>query len=90
MIDADLKDDLAKIFGREKNFDSKHANCLYAEMGLSFIPAPGAMPNDVLISFSCNQVAARNFAWPHALTGMTPGAVEDLSEMVGKLWPPGT
>ena len=90
VMDADLKDDLAKLLGREKNFDSKHANCLYAEMGLSFTPAPGAMPNDTLISFSCNQVAARNYAWPHGQTGMKPSTVEELSEIVGKIWPPGT
>lgn len=90
VLDPDLKEDLAKILGREKNFDAKHANCLYAEMGLSFVPGPGAIPNDVLISFSCNQVAARNFAWPHPNTGMTPSAVEDLSKVVAQLWPPGT
>jgi hypothetical protein len=90
VLDPDLKEELAKVFGREKNFDSKHANCLYAEMGLSFVPGPGAMPNDILISYSCNQVAAQGFAWPHPNTGMTPSAVEDLTKIVQQLWPPGT
>ena len=90
VLDPDLKEEITKILGKEKNFDSKHANCLYAEMGLSFVPGPGAIPNDVLISFSCNQVAAKNFAWPHPFTGMTPSAVEDLSKVVGQIWPAGT
>jgi hypothetical protein len=90
VLDPDLKEELAEILGKEKNFDSQHANCLYAEMGLSFVPGPGAISNDVLISYSCNQVAARNFAWPHPQTGMTPSATKDLAKIVAQLWPPGT
>jgi hypothetical protein len=90
VLDPDLKEELAKILGKEKNFESQHSNCLYAEMGLSFVPGPGAIANDVLISYSCKQVAARNFAWPHPHTGMTPSAIEDLSKVVAQLWPPGT
>jgi hypothetical protein len=90
VIDPDLKEELGEILGKEKNFDSQHANCLYAEMGLSFSPGPGAPSNDTLISFSCNQVAAKNFAWPHPQTGMTPSTVKELSEVVQKIWPAGS
>ncbi len=87
VIDEDLKDELAKILGDDSNFDNNHANCMYAEMGLSF--SSGGPPNDVLISFSCNQVNAATFAWPHPATGMKPKTVQKLSEVVQKLWPPG-
>ncbi len=90
VIDTDLKDKLADILGHESNFQAAHANCLYAEMGLSFVSGPGQMPNNVLISFSCNQVQARNFAWPFPNTGMKPDTVKELSDVVNKLWPPGT
>jgi hypothetical protein len=90
VIDPDLKEELGKILGKEKNFDEKHANCMYAEMGLSFTSGMGPAPNDVLISYSCNQVAARNFAWPHPQTGLKPGTLEDLSKVVQQIWPPGT
>jgi hypothetical protein len=88
VIDEDLKDELAKILGKESNFDNNHPQCLYAEMGLSF--SSGGPSNDMLISFSCNQVNARTFAWPHPATGMKPKTVQNLSEVVQKLWPPGT
>jgi hypothetical protein len=87
VIDEDLKKDLANLLGKDGNFDNKHAGCMYAEMGLSF--AAGGPPNDVLISFSCNQVQARTFAWPHPSTGMKPKTVKELSEVVQKLFPPG-
>lgn len=88
VIDEGLKKDLAAILGKESNFDNAHAGCMYAEMGISF--SSGAQPYDVLISFSCNQVNARTFAWPHPATGMKPGTVKDLSEVVQNLFPPGT
>ncbi len=88
VIDEDVKGDLAKILGKESNFDNNHPACLYAEMGLAF--SSGGPSNDLLISFSCNQVNARTFAWPHPATGMKPKTVQQLSEVVQQLWPPGT
>ena len=89
VIDPDLKEELADILGDEDNFTTQHANCLYAEMGLSWTTGAGAS-NDLLVSFSCNQVAARTFAWPHQSTGMKADTVKELSDVVQKLWPPGT
>ena len=54
-------------------------------MGLSFSSSTGAPPNDVLISYSCNQMQAHNFIWPHPTTGMTPETQQKLSEIVPKL-----
>ncbi len=88
VIDEDLKEDLGDLFGSEKSFDSSQANCMYAEMGLAFSSAMGN--NELLVSFSCNRVEARGFAWPHSSTGMKPNTVKKLSELVAKLWPPGT
>jgi hypothetical protein len=87
VIDEGLKEDLGKILGDASNFDNNHASCMYAEMGLSF--SAGGPPNDVLLSFSCNQANAASFAWPHPATGMKPKTVQKLTEVVQKLWPPG-
>ncbi|MEZ4227279.1 MAG: hypothetical protein R3B13_40455 [Polyangiaceae bacterium] len=87
VIDEGLKEELASILGKESNFDNTSTGCMYAEMGLSF--SAGGPPNDLLISFSCNQVNARTFAWPHPATGMTPSTVKELSAVVQNLWPPG-
>src|SRR5690606_19360764 len=84
----DLKEELADVLGDEDSFQPQHANCLYAEMGLSFSSNPGAPPMDVLFSFSCNQVQGHNFIWPHQSTGMKSPTVEKLAELVSKLFPP--
>lgn len=89
IIDPDVKDRIAKLLGSEDNFQAQHASCMYAEMGLSFSPAPGAPPNDILISFSCNVVEARGFAWPHPYRGMKPKTVKELARLVQQIWPAG-
>jgi hypothetical protein len=88
VIDEDLKEELGKILGNDSNFDNNHAACMYAEMGLAF--SSGGPSNDVLISFSCNQVAAKTFAWPHPASGMKPKTVQKLADVVQNLWPPGS
>ena len=91
VMDPDLKETLAEILGDDDSFDNQYARCapnvFYAEMGLSF--TGGAGTNDLLVSFSCNQVVSRSFAWPHQGTGMKPNTVKELSEVVQKLWPQG-
>ncbi len=90
VVDERLKEELAEVMGDEDNFNNKHSNCLYAEMGISFQSGPGTQPNDMLISFSCNQVQARTFAWPHSATGMSGDGVKKIAKIVKKLWPPGS
>src|SRR5262249_23752968 len=89
VLDPDLKEQLGKLFGDEDNFQPGHANCMYAEMGLSFTPPTGGPPNDMLISYSCNQVQARSFAWPHANVGLKSDTVKELDKIVQKIWPTG-
>jgi hypothetical protein len=38
----------------------------------------------------CNQIVSRTFSWPHPATGMKPSTVEDLSEIMTKIFPQGT
>jgi len=90
VIDEGLKEELAEILGDEDNFSDQHASCMYAELGLSF-SAGSPQTNDVLVSFSCNQVAAAGgFAWPHPSVGMKPETVSKLADVAGRLFPPGT
>jgi hypothetical protein len=94
IMDEELREKLGDLLGDSDSFDNANATCapgvIYPEMGLSFSMGPTAQPSDVLISFSCNQVVSRSFAWPHSATGMKPETVKDLSEIVQKLWPAGT
>jgi hypothetical protein len=93
VMDAELKETLAGVLGDKDNFDNTLARCpqnaFYAEFGLSFAGAPGAPANDVLVSFTCNQVVSRSFSWPHPATGMKPDTVGDLSEVLVKVFPQG-
>lgn len=87
VIDEDLREQLAELLGDEDSFQAENAGCQFSEMGLAW--QSGGISNELLISFSCNQVIARTFAWPHPYTGMKPKTVKELSEIVQKLWPPG-
>lgn len=88
VVSKDLKEQLAELLGDEDSFAAPTSQCLYAEMGLSFSSHAGAPPNDVLVSFSCNQMQGHNFIWPHRSSGMTPATVQTLSNIVSKLFPP--
>ncbi|MFC1642056.1 hypothetical protein ACFL5O_05115 [Myxococcota bacterium] len=87
VMDPELKERLADILGNEDNFQAQHGGCMYAEVGVSFL-VPPAPANNVLISFSCKQVQARNFAWPHAYTGIQN--IEELAQVIGDIFPMGT
>ncbi len=89
VIDPKLKEELAEILGDEDNFGPDHNQCLYAEMGLAFSGQPGGLSNDVLISFSCNQVSSPSFPWPHPYSGLKGETVKSLAEVVQQIWPPG-
>jgi hypothetical protein len=60
---------------------------MYAEMGISF--QSGGALNDLLVSFSCNTIEARGFAWPHPYRGLKPKTVKKLAGIVQKIWPQG-
>jgi hypothetical protein len=80
VVDDKLRQELINIFGYEKEFGSAHSNCNYSEFGFSFARA-SQPPADVLVSFSCNQVQAQNFIWPHKYTGLT----QDSSNRIVKV-----
>jgi hypothetical protein len=88
VLDPEVRERLGELFGDADNFDNKHANCAYSEFGFSFSPQQG-IQNDLLVSFSCNQVVAQTFAWPHPSAGMKPDTVKELSELMLKIWPAG-
>jgi hypothetical protein len=89
VLDPALKEELGKLLGNPDNFQPDHGNCMYAEMGLSFTSTTGGPLNDMLISFSCNQMDSRTFAWPHPNHGLKPDTVKQLEVLVQKIWPVG-
>lgn len=79
--DEGTKEDLAKILGREGNFESASSTCMYPEYGVSF----GTPTNDLLISLSCHRVEARSFAWPFSANGIKGDTQEKLAVLFKKL-----
>jgi len=77
VTDENLRKELIDIFGYEKNFDNTFSGCMYAEFGISFARL-NQPPADVLVSLSCDNVQAQNFAWPHRYRGLTPDAVRRI------------
>lgn len=88
VMDQDLKEDLAKLFGKEGNYDNVGSACMYAELGFTWQNM--GQEQDLLVSFSCNQVQGRGMAWPFPATGMSPGMVKELTALAQKVFPPGT
>jgi hypothetical protein len=87
VIDREIKETLADLLGDEDNFEGAGGGCMYAEMGLAFSTQPN-MSNDVLISFSCNQVDGATFPWPHPSRAMKPKTLQKLVEIVPQIFPP--
>lgn len=75
LSDESAKEDLAKILGKDGNFDNSNKPCLYPEYGVSF----GVPGNDMLISFLCHNVEAKTFAWPHPNRGLSDDTQKKLA-----------
>lgn len=72
------------IFGKEKNFVAPQSTCMYAEFGFSFQPMNGPK-NDVLVSLSCNNTQAFDFAWPHGMkTGLASATTNQIIDVAKK------
>lgn len=81
--DPKQHDEVLDILGHDSNFVVQHDNCMYAEFGFS-IANPTAPPADVLVSLSCDQVQAFNFAWPYTKTGISGDSAKRIAAVVQK------
>ena len=82
ILDPKLKKELIDVFGYKSSFGPDESPCMYPEIGFQFGP-PGPRPTvNVLVSFSCNQVQARNFQWPHPDNGLTEKTSKRLTKVI--------
>jgi len=86
VMDPDLREAIIDIFGYDKNFQAAKSPCMFPEFGMSFGGGGAQPPANVLISYACNQVQARNFNWPHPDNGMKEKTVKSLNEVIQKLF----
>jgi hypothetical protein len=84
--DAGVKGDIVDLFGHGSNFQNTPASCMYAEFGFAIAQVNAPTPADVLVSLSCEQVQAFNFAWPYAQTGVTPASAQKVTSIAQRVF----
>lgn len=77
LASEDSKEDLAKILGKEGNFDNSSRPCSapYPEYGIAF----GVPSNELLLSFMCRTADSRTFAWPYSNRGLSDDTQKKLA-----------
>jgi hypothetical protein len=83
--DASVKSDIIDLFGHGSNFQNTAPSCMFAEFGFA-MAQPNAAPADVLVSLSCEQVQAYNFAWPYPQTGVTPDSSKKVASIAQRVF----
>jgi hypothetical protein len=84
--DPSVKGDIVDTFGHSNNFTNPQFACQYAELGFAIAQPNNPVPADILVSLSCQQVQAYNFAWPYPQTGITPDTEKKLAQIAQKVF----
>lgn len=84
--DAGVKGDVIDLFGHGANFQNATSNCMFAEFGFAMAQPNAPTPADVLVSLSCEQVQAFNFAWPYPQTGVTPDSSKKVASIAQRVF----
>jgi hypothetical protein len=86
VTDASIKSDIVDAFGHQSNFQNPTQSCMFAELGFAIAQPNSPTPADILVSLSCQQVQAYNFAWPYQQTGLTSDTDKKFSDIVKKVF----
>ncbi len=84
--DASVKGDIVDLFGHGSSFQSSPTTCMYAEFGYAIAQPSSPTPADILVSLSCEQIQAFNFAWPYPQTGITPDSSKKLGALAQRIF----
>ena len=84
--DAGIKSDIVDAFGHASNFTNPQLSCRYSELGFAISQPGSPTPADILVSLSCQQVQAYNFAWPYQQTGITPDTEKKFAQIAQKVF----
>jgi hypothetical protein len=84
--DSGVKSDIIDLFGHGSNFQNTPPTCMFAEFGFALAQANAPTPADVLVSLSCEQVQAFNFAWPYPQTGVTPDSSKKVASIAQRVF----
>jgi len=86
VTDSKQRSEILDLFGHDSNFETPRQSCLYAEFGFQFgQPPTTALPADVLVSLSCDQVSMINYGWPYTTkTGIPADSAKRIYAIVQK------
>jgi hypothetical protein len=84
--DPSVKGDIVDTFGHANNFTNPQFGCRYAELGFAIAQPNNQVPADILVSLSCQQVEAFNFAWPYAQTGITADTEKKFAQIAQRVF----
>jgi hypothetical protein len=86
VTDSGIRGDVLDAFGRQSNFQNPTQSCGSFEFGYAISQPNNPTPADILVSLSCRQVQAFNFAWPYQQTGLTSDAEKKFSDIAQKVF----
>jgi hypothetical protein len=86
ITDSAIKSDIVDLFGQKSNFQNATSGCMFAEFGFAIAQPNAPLPADILVSLSCQQVQAYNFAWPYPQTGITPDAEKKVATIAQRVF----
>lgn len=88
VTDPNVQGQILDVLGHQSNFGTPTQNCMYAELGISIAQQNNPAPANILVSLSCQQVQAFNFAWPYQQTGITPDAEKKFVAIAQSVFAP--
>ena len=88
VTDPNVQGQILDVLGHQSNFMTPPQNCMYAELGISIAQQNNPAPANILVSLSCQQVQAFNFAWPYQQTGLTPDAEKKFVSIAQSVFSP--
>jgi hypothetical protein len=88
VTDSKVQDQILDVLGHGSNFMTPPQNCMFAELGISIAQPNTPAPANILVSLSCQQVQAFNFAWPYQQTGLTPDAEKKFVSIAQSVFSP--
>jgi hypothetical protein len=87
VMDPSVAGDILDVLGHPSNYQPPTQSCMYAELGISIAqPMNPQQPADFLVSLSCMQIQAINFAWPYQNTGLTETSEKKFANLLQRVF----
>jgi hypothetical protein len=86
VTDTGIRGDVLDTFGHQSNFQNSTQACPTYEFGFAISQPNNPTPADILVSLSCRQVQAFNFAWPYQQTALSSDTEKKISDITQRVF----